>query len=255
MRPQSKKPVLIRGKVLGGQSPLVCLPLVAVDKDSLIEQARINAALEPDVLEWRVDGFEKAECLEEMTDALQALRNEIGEIPLIFTCRYVKEGGIREISQDVRKDIIFAALNSKNVDIVDFEISNGEEFVAKIKEGVAAAGARLILSYHNFQITPIEEIIYNKLLEAAKLGADIAKLAVMPKDYRDVLRLLNATLRVREEALDIPLITMAMGEIGKITRIAGGFFGSDLTFAVGKESSAPGQVPVADLRNVWKVIS
>lgn len=254
MRPESKKPVITRGKVLGGPIPLVCLPLVAGDTKSLIEQARANAVLEPDAIEWRVDSFEKAEYPAEMRSALQALREEIGDIPLIFTCRYIKEGGLREISQAARRGIIFEALRSKEVDIIDFEISNGEELIAEVKEATDQAGAKLILSYHNFQQTPEEEFLYNKLLEAAQLGADIAKMAVMPNNYSDVLKIMNATLRAREEALDIPLITMAMGEIGKVTRIAGGFFGSDLTFAVGKESSAPGQVPVADLRSVWKVL-
>lgn len=253
MRLESNKPVIIRGKVLGGPVPWVCLPLVAGDINSLIEQAKENTALKPDAIEWRVDSFEKAECLEEMTAALQALRKEIGEIPLIFTCRYVNEGGLKEIPQSVRKEIIFAALHTNNVDIIDFEISNGPQFVSEIKEAVDKAGAKLILSYHNFQETPAEEFIYNKLIEAAGLGADIPKLAVMPKDYRDVLNLLNATLCARE-TLDVPIITMAMGETGKITRIAGGFFGSDLTFAVGRESSAPGQVPVADLRSIWDVL-
>ncbi len=255
MRPESKKPVIIRGRVLGGPTPLVCLPLVAGDKNLLIEQARFNAALEPDVIEWRVDSFERVESLVEMVEALRALRKEIGEIPLIFTCRYINEGGFKEIPQAKRKEIIFEAVRSGEVDIIDFEISNGEKLVAEIKEEVHKAGAKLILSYHNFQYTPDEEFIYKKLLEARDLGADIAKLAIMPQNYRDVLNLLSATLRAREEALDIPIITMAMGEMGKITRIAGGFFGSDLTFAVGKESSAPGQVPVADLRSVWKVLS
>lgn len=255
MRPESKSPVITREKVLGGALPLICLPLVAGEKSSLIMQAGENAALKPDMIEWRVDSFEAGENLQEMTDALLAVRNEIGNIPLIFTCRYIKEGGFREISQDMRIKIINAALETGEVDLIDFEISNGNALVTQIKESVRKSGAKLILSYHNFQKTPEEEFIYNKLLEAGSLGADVAKLAVMPADFRDVLKLLNATLRAREEALEIPIITMSMGEIGKVTRIVGGYFGSDLTFAVGKESSAPGQVPVADLRSIWKVLT
>jgi 3-dehydroquinate dehydratase-1 len=47
---------------------------------------------------------------------------------------------------------------------------------------------------------------------------------------------------------------MSMGEEGGITRIAGGLFGSDLTFALGKASSAPGQIPIADLRRAWSAL-
>jgi 3-dehydroquinate dehydratase-1 len=41
---------------------------------------------------------------------------------------------------------------------------------------------------------------------------------------------------------------MSMGEQGAVTRLAGGLFGSDITFAVGKASSAPGQIPIAEMR-------
>jgi 3-dehydroquinate dehydratase-1 len=48
--------------------------------------------------------------------------------------------------------------------------------------------------------------------------------------------------------VEVPMVTIAMGPEGKITRLAGGLFGSDITFAVGRESSAPGQIPINELR-------
>jgi 3-dehydroquinate dehydratase-1 len=110
------------------------------------------------------------------------------------------------------------------------------------------------LSYHNFDETPDEAFILDRLVTAGKLGADVAKVAVMPKSYKDVLTLLSATYTARTERLDIPIITMSMGAEGGITRIAGGLFGSDLTFALGKASSAPGQIPIDDLRKAWTAL-
>jgi 3-dehydroquinate dehydratase type I len=46
---------------------------------------------------------------------------------------------------------------------------------------------KLILPYHNLQETPVETFLADKLAEAEKMGGDIAKLAVMPKDYNEVL--------------------------------------------------------------------
>jgi 3-dehydroquinate dehydratase-1 len=43
---------------------------------------------------------------------------------------------------------------------------------------------------------------------------------------------------------------MAMGPLGAVTRAAGWLFGSALTFAVGASSSAPGQMPIEDVRAV-----
>lgn len=76
----------------------------------------------------------------------------------------------------------------------------------------------------------------------------------MPKSHHDIMVLLNATLKARTEALQIPIITMSMGELGIVTRIAGGVFGSDITFAIGKDPSSPGQIPIEKLRKAMAAI-
>ena len=45
-----------------------------------------------------------------------------------------------------------------------------------------------------------------------------------------------------------PLIMIAMGEMGKPARVAAGRYGSCVTFASGKEASAPGQVDVYTMK-------
>ena len=83
--------------------------------------------------------------------------------------------------------------------------------------------------------------------EVEKLDADVAKVAVMPQKLEDVLTLMQATLAASRE-LRIPVISMSMGAWGALSRLFGGVFGSALTFAVGAASSAPGQVPIEDVR-------
>jgi 3-dehydroquinate dehydratase-1 len=79
------------------------------------------------------------------------------------------------------------------------------------------------------------------------LGADVAKIAVMPQRAEDVLALLDATLRAARE-LPIPVAGMSMGGLGAASRLCGGVFGSALTFAVAGAPSAPGQMPVGEVR-------
>jgi 3-dehydroquinate dehydratase I len=62
----------------------------------------------------------------------------------------------------------------------------------------------------------------------------------------DVLTLLTATLQASRQ-LEIPVVSMAMGPLGAITRLCGWAFGSAMTFGVGESSSAPGQMPIEDL--------
>ena len=75
------------------------------------------------------------------------------------------------------------------------------------------------------------------------LGADIVKFAVMPQCERDVLTLLDATLTMKEDHDDTPVITMSMGGQGLVSRLAGEVFGSCLTFGTAGKASAPGQIP------------
>lgn len=248
MRQQSKVKVTVRGTVIGGPQTLICLPLVSKDRVGLLGQAKELVALHPDLLEWRVDGYEKAEDVSSCLSVLMELRAVIGQIPLIFTCRIDREGGILKIQEEKRLELFLGAMESGNVDIVDIELCNEKGILETVRESALASGVKLILSYHNFDTTPDVEFIWNKLSEAQKKGADIGKLAVMPKDHTDVLTLLVATSRARKEGVDIPMVTISMGAEGAISRLAGGLFGSDITFGAGKESSAPGQLPIDDLR-------
>jgi len=254
MRLQSKKTLKIRNKILGGPVPLICLPLVATDQNLLLEQAVEVCSFDPDVIEWRVDKFDAVLDTDAVLMALGALRGTIGNIPMIFTCRVIHEGGFQEIAAEDRLRLNKAVIASGQTDLIDTEMSNGEAMVAEMKAACQNAGCPLILSYHNFDETPDEAFILDRLVAAGQLGADVAKVAVMPKTYKDVLTLLSATYTARTERLDIPIITMSMGGEGGITRIAGGLFGSDLTFALGKASSAPGQIPIADLRKAWTAL-
>jgi 3-dehydroquinate dehydratase-1 len=254
VRLQSEKKVTVKNKVLGGPLPLICLPLIAKDRSALLQQTAELIQLNPDLIEWRIDGYDQVTDIDACLEALQALKAAMESIPLIFTCRKYVEGGFKKISQETRLELIITAVASGSVEIVDVEICNETAFIEEVKKTTQTGNAKLILSYHNFNETPDETFIYDKLLRAQDLGADIAKLAVMPKDYADVLTLLGATLKARTGAVKVPIVTMSMGPEGEVTRVVGGLFGSDLTFAVGKEASAPGQIPIGGLRQAMKVL-
>lgn len=85
-------------------------------------------------------------------------------------------------------------------------------------------------------------------------GADIAKVACMPREPGDVLRLLQVTLSARQIFPAVPLCTMSMGSLGALSRVAGFLYGSDMAFAVGQEVSAPGQIPLMEARAMTEAL-
>lgn len=244
----------IRGRKLGGETPLICSPLVGRTRERVLAEAVNVAAKQPDVIEWRVDYFDGIADAKAVIDVAGQMRKAVGDTPLIFTRRSIREGGEPIAIGDEEVVRLYDAVGaSRHVDFIDFEMSNDPGHVREVRESTRAHGARLILSYHNFGYTPGQEFLVARFLEAERLGADVAKVAVMPRDRADVLTLLAATAAADDKAR-IPLISMSMGPLGSVTRMIGGVFGSSLSFAVGEGSSAPGQIPIADLNAVYGVI-
>ena len=76
----------------------------------------------------------------------------------------------------------------------------------------------------------------------------------MANSTDDLLELLQATYIMKREHAKIPLVTMSMSGKGLLSRLAGGIFGSSITFAAGRDVSAPGQIPANELRSVLGII-
>jgi len=253
MRMTASRTVTVRGRVIGGPLPLICIPLAASDGPKLMDQARSAVALAPDLIEWRADAFDDLQP-PKLARILAELREAIGDAPLIFTCRRVAEGGFRAMADGLRLQLNLAAAASGRIDLLDTEQAGGKDFIAAVGDACRGADVRLILSWHDFAATPAAAVIVQRLARAEALGADIAKAAVMPVAREDVFTLLEATRQARRGAVTIPLITMAMGAKGIVSRIVGAVYGSDVTFAVGQRVTAPGQVPVEKLREAWRVL-
>jgi len=244
----------VRGRKLGGETPLICTPLVGRTRERVLAEAASVVAKKPDVIEWRVDFFDGIGDTAAVLDTGRALRAAAGDTPIIFTRRSVREGGDPIGIGDEEVVRLYDAVGaSRLVDFLDFEMSNDGEHLRRVRDSARANQTRVILSYHNFGYTPGLDFLVQRFLEAERLGADVAKVAVMPRDRSDVLTLLAAT-SLAEAKARIPLISMSMGPLGSVTRMIGGVFGSTLSFAVGEGSSAPGQIPIADLSAVYDII-
>ncbi|MDE2367748.1 MAG: type I 3-dehydroquinate dehydratase [Burkholderiales bacterium] len=254
MKHPAKKTIDTRGKRLGGETPLLCTPLVGRNAERVLAEAASVLRGKPDIIEWRVDFFDAIADTAAVIAVAQALRQLVGTLPIIFTRRSIREGGERIAIDDEGVVALYDAVAaSRLVDFIDFEMGNDADQVRRVRESTRSHGVRLILSHHNFSYTPDVDFIVRLFLEAERLGADVAKVAVMPRDRADVLTLLTATERADAKS-HIPLISMSMGPLGSVTRMIGGLFGSGLTFAVGEAASAPGQIPIGDLVAVFDII-
>jgi 3-dehydroquinate dehydratase I len=242
-------PIRLNGQPIGnGAFPAIITPLVGRRPADLMGELDAILPKKPDLLEWRIDFFDGIADSEQVIATAQRIKRSAGPVPVLLTRRNATEGGQPITMQEPAVVAMYSrACEARCVDMIDYELSNAKEHLSRLRAVSAANGVAMIMSYHNFELTPDAEALLDRFLEAQRLGADIAKVAVMPKDPQDVLTLLGATYRA-SQALRIPLISMSMGGIGSVSRIMGWLYGSAATFAVGKSSSAPGQIGIDDLR-------
>jgi 3-dehydroquinate dehydratase / shikimate dehydrogenase len=156
-------------------------------------------------------------------------------VPVIATCRGVDRGGR------------FQGTITEECRILDTAVANGARFVDIDYQYVREFGsAEVIASYHNFDHTPpdLESIIE----QACATGAQIAKVSTHVNRWADNRRIFEALARTWAK----PVIATGMGDIGQITRIAGPSRGSFLSYASSGEESAPGQMSLQEMLNVYK---
>lgn len=245
--------VVVRDIEIGIGQPKICISITGRNRLEILNQLNVIKDLCFDIVEWRVDFFEEISDLIAVKEILLDIDGILVNKPVLFTFRSSLEGGQKWIPADQYSDLIYTAIATGVVDLTDVELFLGDKFVENLIMQVHRLGAKVIVSNHDFSKTPSKEKIVDRLKNMEYIGADIAKIAVMPKTKRDVLELLNATLDV-EDRIEIPVVTMAMGNLGMITRISGEIFKSAITFGAGFAASAPGQMPVQDLKQIISVL-
>lgn len=238
--------VKVRDMILGEGLPKICVPLTDKNLNDLKKSIDRMRNMPFDLIEWRADFYEGTENFESCAEAMSLLRSELENTPVLFTIRTCREGGMMEIDTEIYVKILLSVIESGLVDMVDVELSRGADTMRTIVNAAHQSGVKVIASCHDFACTPAKHTIVETLCQMQKLGADVAKFAVMPQSERDVLTLLDATLTMKEEHNETPVITMSMGRLGAVSRICGSTFGSAVTFGTVGNASAPGQLP-ADL--------
>lgn len=243
------KIIKVRDINIGEGIPKIAVSITGRTKKEIVDIVKRIDLEKVDIVEWRGDFFKDILDIDKVLEVLQILRKSLNNTPIIFTFRTKKEGGQKEISLDYYYLLNKTIGDLKIVDIIDIEVFSNLEKIQRLIKSIQEEGTFVIGSSHDFSKTPSEEEMISKLKQLENLGADILKLAVMPKDSDDVLRLLNMTNKMKSH-INKPIVTISMGSLGLISRISGELFGSSISFGALDEKSAPGQIPVDNLFNI-----
>lgn len=248
------KEFIIKNKTIGKGKPLVCVPVVAEHEQEIVAQIQSLAERRAEMIEWRIDAFENADNLNAIRKVLDAVAPFLKDSIFVYTFRSKKQGGLKDFSAEQIYDIHQIGAESDCVDFVDLEFFEAQYPKKEIRT-LQKMGVHVIASHHDFSQTPDSNVMRMILEQMKDSGVDVVKLAVMPQEKMDVVRLLNVTAEFCAEYPNVPAITMSMGQLGCISRIAGETFGSCVTFGADVEASAPGQLPMNRLQQILTDIS
>lgn len=180
------------------------------------------------MIEWRVDCFREADDVAAVRAVLDTVKPFLTETIFLFTFRTKQQGGSRRMEEWKILKLNETAAKSGCADMIDlefFEATKPEKEIRRFQR----MGVRVIASHHDFDATPDDRILRMLMEQMQQGGADVAKLAVMPQSADDVVRLLKLTNDMKQKYPTLPVVTMSMGALGVVSRMAGEIFGSCIT--------------------------
>lgn len=250
---QSGKIVRIGGLALSADEPRVCIPVMGKSLEELAASAERAAQAQADVIELRMDSVDAMPDAGAAIEACRRVRAHAQSIPLLFTLRTARDGGNGSADAEAYEALLREVCRQKAADAVDCELSAGEEAFVRIAGYAHDADMIVVGSSHEFgEIGDMEKAAY-WLRKQQRLGADVCKAAVMTRTRAEAMHAAYVLTRTGE-TLDRPMIGIAMGPAGVVTRICAQCMGSCITFATAGEASAPGQIDAKELRGALKTV-
>jgi 3-dehydroquinate dehydratase I len=163
---------------------------------------------------------------------------------LIATCR---EGGYTDVER-ARLLEIAVEYGAAWIDVEAGSRSAWKESMIKL---AGSSGTGLILSHHYYTHTPGKEELTRAVDEMREDGADIVKIAALVNEPADAARLLGLY------SMPGKIVSIGMGPLGVITRLAAPFLGAPFTFAsTGDDhATAGGQIEYGEMAALIKKIS
>ncbi|HEY1580813.1 MAG TPA: shikimate dehydrogenase [Terracidiphilus sp.] len=196
-------------------------------------------------LELRLDS------LANPANALPYVKQFLGErkdITVIATCRRKANGGGFDGPLAAQFEVLTKAAQA-GCQIIDLEVESAEEAKSAQLKNLRAAGAALLVSFHDFSRTKALDQAADRI-EAFR--PDFVKVVSTARNLADNLAILRL---IEDRSLASQVVGIAMGEEGLVSRILGPRAGAAFTFASFSNGSetAPGQITADSMRDLYKL--
>jgi shikimate dehydrogenase/3-dehydroquinate dehydratase type I len=239
---------------------MICIPITAMSNKEALREIERSCPI-ADFIELRLDLITDG-VLQEL---ISTTRSISGSVKIIVTSRKKEEAapagefldmeaGTKDTTAE-KIELLKKAIEL-GVDYIDIELSEGSAAIEELKTYCDQQGGftKIIISYHNIQMTPPLTRLKKIFDQCYKVKPAIVKIVTLAKTPEDNLRVLSLIPYARKQQQDI--IALCMGDEGRISRVVAPFLGSYLSFATLEQGSqsAPGQLTVQEMRQINKLV-
>ena len=196
-----------------------------------------TALKKSDYVEVRLDFLKK----EQVPKVLEIIKKDLNKI--VCTLRPKTEGGRFEGNEKERISII-KLISEYNPYLLDIEyntLKKNKELVKYLK----STKTKLLVSWHDFKKTPKNTELQNQIKQMSKFSCNV-KIVSTAKSTDDSTRMLGLYSKKGKNNL----ISFAMGDAGKISRILCLYLGSPYTYVSLGKAVAPGQFSIDEVNNI-----
>jgi len=209
--------------------PEICLSLNCSSLSEVVEEvAEFGEFCE--IIEWcagRMDGAENYAKETFLMDA-ENVKRLCGKKKLIISFKgdEIMTNKVLRWSMDI-------------ADIITIDADNSE--LERLVREAKRKRVKTLITYHNFETMPTKNEIAEQYLKMEKRGGDILKVACHAASEVDTYAVLEGAAAYSQLNAALPIVAIAMGEEGQVSRICAGDFGSVISWACGSKPTAPGQ--------------
>ena len=196
-----------------------------------------EALKKSDYVEVRLDFLKK----EQVPNTLEIIKKDLNKI--VCTLRPKTEGGKFEGSEKERISII-KLISEYNPYLLDVEYSTLKKNKELLKY-LKSTKTKLLVSWHDFKKTPKTTELQNKIKQMSKFSCNV-KIVSTAKSTDDSTRMLGLYSKKGKNNL----ISFAMGDAGKISRILCLYLGSPYTYVSLGKAVAPGQFSIDEVNDI-----
>jgi 3-dehydroquinate dehydratase-1 len=193
-----------------------------------------------DYVEIRLDFLK----MEQIPETLEIIKKDLNRI--VCTLRPETEGG-KFAGNEKERIAIIKLISEYNPFLLDIEFNTLKKNPSLAKY-LKSTKTKLLVSWHDFKKTPNSLELKNKVNHMSKFSSNV-KIVCTAKSTDDSTRMLELYSKRGKNSL----ISFAMGDLGRISRILCLYLGSPYTYVSLGKAIAPGQFSVDEVKKIMNL--